>query len=158
MIALTTQGHIPLLTADDHLLVVGSVATIGEGGRRSIGTSATEGRETFHMVRQRDAVEKLSERSAIGVSVETDEIEMLPQGIDDPFHKRHKSTKKVGLVHDQDIVANEVLGNQVIKALDRETGGMPCNLMPSRLPARRTVDPRKGYRSSGCLLSPRVSF
>jgi hypothetical protein len=83
VVALPTEGHVPFLTANEYLLVVWSRPTVGEGTRRPIGAATTEGRETLHVVGQRDTLQKLSKGSAIRVSVETHEIEVLSMGVHD---------------------------------------------------------------------------
>jgi hypothetical protein len=125
VVALSTEGEVSFVTADNHLLVVGSIATIGEGGRRSIGTSMAEGRETFHAVGEGNALEQLSEGSTIRVSVQTYEREVLSKGVDDPFDKRHEACEKLSLIDEDDVVSNDVLGNQVMEVANCDTGGIP---------------------------------
>jgi hypothetical protein len=121
VVALTTEGHIAIVTADNHLLVVRSRTTVGEGGRTSIRAATTVGRKTLHTVRQRDALEKLSKRPAIGVSVQSDEIEVLSVGVHDPLHERDEPLEKLGFVHDDNGKASQVVGVNVVQVAHTDT-------------------------------------
>jgi hypothetical protein len=123
VVALTTQSDVSLVAADEYLLVVRSIPTVCEGGRSPVRTATTEGRETLHVVCERNAVEKLSKGPAIRVAIESHEIEMLSMRIDDPFDKRHEALEKLGFVNNQNGKARPILQPKVVEVAYSDTRG-----------------------------------
>ena len=128
MIALTTQRHVSILTADDHLLVVRAIPTVGEGCRRPVRTALAKGCESFHSIGERNTLKKLSKRPPIRISVEPDKIQVLSEGIHDPLDKGNESTEKLGLVENDDVEANNVFCNESIEVSNGNTWG-PLTVM-----------------------------
>ena len=72
---------------------------MGKDSWSSIGTAMAERSESFHPIRQWNALKQLSKRMTLEIPIQPNEIQMLPVLIHNAMNKGNQSRKKLGFIH-----------------------------------------------------------
>jgi hypothetical protein len=80
----------------------------------------TKGSELFHRICERNALEQVAmERTTVGITIQSHEVEMPLVRIDHPFHKGNKVLEELCFVHDNDLEPKDILQRNVIQVAYR---------------------------------------
>ena len=89
---------------------------VGEESGRSIPTATAKGCEFFHRVREGDALEQVAlKRTAVRVSIESYEVEVLLVRVHHPLYKGNEALKKLSFVDDENLEAEDILQSNIVE-------------------------------------------
>jgi hypothetical protein len=120
MITLTTQSTVHVGSTDYNLLWIARVSE-GKQGLFAIRTPNAQRIELLHSIGHRNTIENVSKRLSVEISIESHQKDILLQSVDRKLNELNKSLEKLGLLHNDHLVAIQEVPVHTPKIGDRNT-------------------------------------
>jgi len=120
-VTLSTQRHVRIVSANEYLFVSDTMLPVREESGGPICTLLAKSSNPFHSVCQRNTVQDFSKLPAIGVSIQSNEIQISFVRVHCILHKRNQIMEKLCFIHKNHLILQKFIQRNIVQIVNAQT-------------------------------------